>query len=140
MSPLRLRTALRLAPGLVLVCGLTAWAADATKKSPPPKFDAAAVDELFFKDARQQLIGAPPTAGGQVAVGTVPGATMAPGGGTPAAAASSDGNAWSAIVSGDTLESEIKAQARMVARLRDADRAQQEQNLHDNMLSIDGPI
>jgi hypothetical protein len=78
-----------------LVCGLTAWAADATKKSPPPKFDAAAVDELFFKDARQQLIGAPPTAGGQVAVGTVPGATMAPGGGTPAAAASSDGNAWS---------------------------------------------
>lgn len=110
MSPLRLRTALRLAPGLVLVCGLTAWAADASKKSPPPKFDAAAVDELFFKDARQQLIGAPPTAGGQVAVGTVPGATMAPGGGTPAAAASSDGNAWSAIVSGDTLESEIKAQ------------------------------
>ncbi|MBA4018663.1 MAG: hypothetical protein C0483_15970 [Pirellula sp.] len=110
MSPLGLRTALRLVPGLILVCGLTAWAADATKKSPPPKFDAATVDELFFKDARQQLIGAPPTAGGQVATSTTPGTTMAPGGSAPAAAASSDGNAWSALVSADTLESEIKVQ------------------------------
>ena len=40
----------------------------------------------------------------------------------------------------EQCESEIKAQARMVARLRDADHAQQEQNLHDNMLSLDGPI
>ncbi len=110
MSPHRLRTALRLAPGLVLVCGLTAWAADASKKSPPPKFDAAAVEDLFFKDARQQLIGAPPTPGGQIATSTVPGTTMAPGGGTPAAAASSDGNAWSTLISSETLESEIKAQ------------------------------
>lgn len=110
MSPLCLRTALRLAPGLVLVCGLTAWAADASKKSPPPKFDAAAVEDLFFKDARQQLIGAPPTPGGQIATSTVPGTTPAPGGGTPAGAASSDGNAWSTLISSETLESEIKAQ------------------------------
>lgn len=40
----------------------------------------------------------------------------------------------------DQIEAEIKAQAHMVARLREADRARQEQNLHDNMLSLDGPI
>jgi hypothetical protein len=113
MSHSRFSVALRLVPGLVLVCGFTALAADATKKSPPPKFDAAEVDKLFAKDARTLLIGSPPVPG-------VPGGNVAgpggaqpmntPGGTTAPAVAASNGSGWAALVSADTLESEIKAQ------------------------------
>ena len=103
----------RYVPVLVLSCALTAWAANATKLAPPPKFDAAAIGDLFFKDARQQLIGSPPVAGAAVATPTVPGAAMPTAGSpsaAPAAGGSTDGNAWSALVSAETLESEVKAQ------------------------------
>ncbi|MGC3968612.1 MAG: hypothetical protein QM775_14885 [Pirellulales bacterium] len=111
MTRSRLNVALRLAPGLVLVCGFTALAADPNKKAPPPKFDTAAVDKLFAKDARALLTGSPPVQG-------VPGQNQPPGangqpmppGNTPTPPAGGDGNAWSALVSGETLESEIKAQ------------------------------
>lgn len=103
---------LRIALGLLLVCGLTAWAADPAKKSPPPKFDQATVDDLFPKDARTLLIGSPPVFGqaGVSIASASPNVAMpnAPGGAAPAA--SSDGNQWSALISGDTLESEVKAQ------------------------------
>jgi hypothetical protein len=87
----------------------TLWAAD-TRRAPPPKFDKSVVGDVFFADARKHLgPGGPPVPGQVVA----PGAPQAPG--APAAPAGGgemhrDGNAWSAIVSSDTLESEIKAQ------------------------------
>ncbi|MCE9606919.1 MAG: hypothetical protein K8U03_18705 [Planctomycetia bacterium] len=92
----------------MVLCGWTVWAADSSKKAPPPKFDAGAVGEIFFKDARQQLIGEPPVAGANAPVGGGPASPG--GGGTAAASASSDGNAWSALITGDTLEAEIKSQ------------------------------
>lgn len=89
----------------------TALAAD-NPQAPPPKFDSAVVDEIFFKDARQHLIGAKPDFSAGPAIAKVPGVAPAGmgGGAPPAAAAGGDGTGWSALVSAETLESEIKAQ------------------------------
>lgn len=100
---------------VVLTCafagfGLCAWgvfAADASKKAPPPKFDAAQVGEVFFKDARLELKGDPPVKGGGP-VGT--GGPTPPDSTKPAGEDGSDGTPWSTLITGDTLESEIKAQ------------------------------
>jgi hypothetical protein len=85
------------------------WAAD-TRRAPPPKFDASIVSEIFFSDARKHLgPGGPPVPGqpGAIANPNAPGSP-----GMPAGPGDShkDGNNWSALVSADTLESEIKAQ------------------------------
>ena len=104
------RTAAWAACTTATVTAATLWAAD-TRRAAPPKFDPATVNDIFFPDARKQLgPGGPPVPG----AANVVGAPQAGPGGTPAAATGSggatDGNAWSALVSADTLESEIKAQ------------------------------
>lgn len=90
------------------LCSLTVWAADASKKAPPPKFDAAQVGEVFFKDARLELKGEPPKPGDKPGGGG--GDTKTPPGTTPVADDGGDGTPWSTLITGDTLESEIKAQ------------------------------
>jgi hypothetical protein len=90
------------------LCAWSVWAADASKKAPPPKFDAAQVGEVFFKDARLELKGEPPKPGDKP--GAVAGTPGAPAG-TPAAGENgADGNPWSTLITSDTLEAEIKAQ------------------------------
>jgi hypothetical protein len=84
------------------------WAAD-TRRAPPPKFDANQVNDIFFSDARKHLgPGGPPVPGQAPA----PGVPASPGGAAAPMTAEqhADGNAWSKLVSADTLESEIKAQ------------------------------
>jgi len=93
----------------------TLWAAD-TRRAPPPKFDPAAINDVFFPDARKHLGPGGPPVPGQVVVPTgvsPPGGGMGGmgGGGAPTGGSgSADGNAWSKLVSSDTLESEVKAQ------------------------------
>lgn len=89
----------------------TLWAAD-TRRAPPPKFDPATVNDIFFPDARTHLGPGGPPVPGQVTTVVVPGA-----GGAAAAAAAAgggemhaDGNAWSKLVSADTLESAVKGE------------------------------
>jgi hypothetical protein len=101
-----------LAIGFILGAGVSATllAAD-NRRAPPPKFDATVVKDTFFTDARKHLGPGGPPVPGQPA--GAPGAPAAPG--MPAGAAGGgemhlDGNAWSAIISSDTLESEVKAQ------------------------------
>ena len=95
---------------IVTVCA-TAWAADVAVKAPAPKFDETAVNEVFFKDARQFLVGSPPVFGAKPAAPAAAGGTAMPAAsGSPAASSGGDGAAWSALISADTLESEIKAQ------------------------------
>jgi hypothetical protein len=100
-------------PAVLAVAAAAAWAAENSPTAPPPKFDQAQVDDIFFPDARKQLVGTPPAAGQLVKVtpGGATGVPQAPGSAAaPAAAGAADGNAWSSLVSAETLESEIKAQ------------------------------
>lgn len=92
------------------LCSWSVWAADSSKKAPPPKFDPAQVNEVFFKDARLELKGTPPVpgSGGKP---TGPGGATAPGGpGGSGEIVTADGNKWSSLITADTLEAEIKAQ------------------------------
>lgn len=94
---------------LVAGAAATLWAAD-NRRAPPPKFDKTVVGDIFFADARKHLgPGGPPVPGQPVPTGgpqapNGPNAPMSP------TEKHLDGNAWSAIVSAETLESEIKAQ------------------------------
>jgi len=89
------------------LCAFSVLAADSSKKAPAPKFGAAVDGEPFFKDARLQLKGAPPVFGTPTPSGS---GSTGPGGPTDKPEEGSDGNQWSALVSTDTLEAEIKAQ------------------------------
>lgn len=92
--------------GLALTTVAAVWAAD-TRRAPPPKFDAATVSDIFFPDARKVLgPGGPPVPGQPIAVPGQP--TGGPAG--PSDNGATDGNKWSSLVSGEALESEIKAQ------------------------------
>lgn len=98
--------------GLLLAAATAGlWAAD-TRRAPPPKFDAAVVNDIFFTDARKALGPGGPPVPGQVTTVVVPGA--APGAGAPAATGGgemhADGNAWSKLVSADTIEGAIKGE------------------------------
>lgn len=98
------------AAGLVAVSA-AAWAADNATKAPPPKFDETAMNEIFFKDARQFLVGSPPVFGAKPAAPVAGAGTAMPAAsGAAPAASGSEGGGWSALISADTLESEIKAQ------------------------------
>jgi len=107
-SPRKRRVVLSCALAGFGLCAWNVWAADASKKAPAPTFDASVVGDIFFKDARLELKGEPPKPGQNAGGGQVVGTPM-PGGPT-AAAGGGDGNAWSSLISGDTLESEVKAQ------------------------------
>src|SRR5438067_1687024 len=56
----------------------TLWAADA-RRAPPPKFDSAVVNDIFFSDARKHLGPGGPPVPGQVLIASpgVPGASAA---------------------------------------------------------------
>lgn len=92
--------------GCTVTTAAALWAAD-TRRAPAPKFDSATVNDIFFPDARKVLgPGGPPVPGQPVAVPGAP-STGGPAGPTDNG---SDGNKWSAIVSAESLESEIKSQ------------------------------
>lgn len=98
--------------GLLIVAATASlWAAD-QRRAPPPKFDSALVNDIFFTDARKHLGPGGPPVPGQVTTVVVPGA---PGGAAAPAASGggemhADGNAWSKLISADTLESAIKGE------------------------------
>lgn len=89
------------------LCAFSVLAADSSKKAPAPKFGAAADGEPFFKDARLQLKGTPPVFGPPIPGGSGPSGS---GGPTDKPEEGSDGNQWSALITADSLEAEIKAQ------------------------------
>jgi hypothetical protein len=112
-------TVLTLSTGLSLTVA-TLWAAD-TRRAPAPKFDAATVNDIFFPDARKVLgPGGPPVPGQPIAG---PGQPVGPG--APAASTdngATDGNKWSALVSAESLEGEIKTQPGQIdAALKEGD-------------------
>lgn len=88
------------------LCAITVMAADSSKKAPAPKFDDAALGKTFFKDARLELHGTPPTNSGST------GPTPSGSGPMPKEGEEmvTDANKWSSLISSDTLEAEIKAQ------------------------------
>jgi hypothetical protein len=100
-----------LAFAAIAVIAPTLWAATAIKRSHPPKWDNAAGADIFFPDARQELVGPRPTA-----------STVAGGGSTGSADAGSSGSggaaggsfAWSHLISSDSLETEVKTIVRQL--------------------------
>ena len=100
------------------LCAWNVWAADASKKAPAPTFNPTEVSEVFFKDARLELKGAPPVKG---APGTGQGNSTTADTGKPAGEDGSDGNNWSSLVSSDTLEAEIKSQPPEIDKALKAD-------------------
>ena len=111
---LSMRSFRGLALGMMLGAGAAGalMAAD-TRRAPPPKFDKSVVGDIFFSDARKHLGPGGPPVPGQA---QPPGSQQPPGPGGMQPPASGggemhlDGNAWSSLVSADTLESEVKAQ------------------------------
>jgi hypothetical protein len=94
---------------LAMIAAAGVWAAENLPQAPPPKFDDEKVNEIFVKDAREQLTGARPDYYNIKKPGPAPTGPK-PTGPEPSTPGPSDGNAWSALVSAETLESEIKAQ------------------------------
>lgn len=108
ISPGKRRAVLTCAAAGFGLCAFTVLAADSSKKAPAPKFDPAVVGETFFKDARLELKGEPPSnKPGEAGGGGGGGKPAGPG---DAAVAGADGNAWSSLISGDSLEAEVKGQ------------------------------
>jgi hypothetical protein len=96
--------------GKALLCvsvGLAAttiWAAAAAKRSKPPHWSKS-VNDVFFADAREKLVGERPAAGGQVATAAAAGGgAMAEGDGAPAGGVFP----WSKLIGAEELEDEIK--------------------------------
>jgi hypothetical protein len=118
------------------------WAAENLPQAPPPKFDDTRVNEIFFKDAREQLTGPRPEFGKPKAPATPTGVTPPPGGGggtTPVAA--SDGAGWSQLVSAETLESEIKAQPKAIdAAMKATDPRKSTRMVMTNVSAVFGVI
>jgi len=94
---------------LAIITAAGVWAAETLPQAPPPKFDEGQVNGVFFGDAREQLVGTRPVFGVPKATSGTTTGPKPPMGDMPAAAVS-DGNSWSALVSAETLEGEVKAQ------------------------------
>lgn len=77
------------------------WAAGPTKRARPPKFSESVTD-VFFPDARKQLVGPRPA---KKPVASKTGETERPGG-----SALASGGTWSKLISAEAMEDEIKIQ------------------------------
>jgi hypothetical protein len=111
--------------GLLLILPTVAFTADGfakgqatnKKRAAPPKFDAREVEQIFFPDARKQLIGARPTGlrpantdnpGGAIGPAPPPRGTA----GSPTTVAKA---AWPQLISAETLADEVKVYQPLLA-------------------------
>jgi hypothetical protein len=130
--------AVRYVQGISLAT-ITAASVWAGPQAPPPKFDDAQVNGVFFGDAREQLVGTRPVFGVPKATTIIPSGSQPSG--TKPAENMSDGNAWSALVSAETLESEIKAQpAAIDAAMKAADPRKSARMVMTNLAALFGVI
>jgi hypothetical protein len=128
---------------LALITAAGVWAAENLPQAPPPKFDDAVVNEVFVKDARQQLTGTRPDYDNMKKAAPT-GTTKPPGPGDapmPPAGGSADGNSWSALVSAETLESEVKAQPKAIdAAMKATDPRKSTRMVMTNVSAVFGVI
>jgi hypothetical protein len=99
-----------LAFAAIAVIAPTLWAAATIKRSHPPKWDNAEGGDVFFSDARKELVGPRPTASALAGGGSSGSAEGGAAGSRGAAVAF----AWSHLISSDSLESEVKTIVRQL--------------------------
>ena len=80
-------------------------AAGPARTAPPPKFDMTSLEAIFSTDARKSVGPGKP---GPAVVTSVPGAPASPG--SPAGGGGPVSGGWSAVISSNSIESEIKTQ------------------------------
>ncbi|QDU58094.1 cytochrome c [Aeoliella mucimassa] len=102
------RTLLSLLPMAAIWCGVATADEAAAPRAKPPAEWPRDVREVFFDDAREQLVGSRPNYG-EVAAAAKQANSAAPLAGSETADAS-QGFAWSKLVTADVIESEIKRQ------------------------------
>jgi hypothetical protein len=104
-----LRTIVPFVAALACAAGAEAWAAPPVKRARPPKFSKS-INDAFFPDASEKLVGPPPA---RVA-GPSPERTAPPHAVPPANVAASE-RQWAKLLSAEVIEDEVKLQQRRLA-------------------------